>query len=325
MSLASDRFGPMDHPAATYATFTPTATVAREPFRVGEWIGGCFRLRRLLGRGGMSCVFEADDTLLSRKVAIKVVDDAELGATLLVHEAKALAAVRHHGLPVIYGMGVHRGWTYLVLERLVGITLEEHLRGPRGQRALDTAEALPILGALGDVLAAVHTAGMAHRDLKPANTMLCGGMRTVLLDFGIVLPEVAVAHMTRSGTPGYVAPEVIRGSVAPGQAHLVDIYAFGTMAYEMFAARAPFETGATADLLEHHLTTPAPDLAAVRPDLPPRLVSLIGACLAKDPGDRPSSMEAVVWELGSVVARRPVSTPAVPRVEPVKRPATRET
>src|SRR5690242_11582408 len=85
-----------------------------EPFQVGEWIDGCYKLLRVLGRGGMSRVFEADELRLSRRVAIKVMDDAEESAEALVREARALAAVRHPGLPAIYGMGVHRGWTYLV-------------------------------------------------------------------------------------------------------------------------------------------------------------------------------------------------------------------
>src|SRR5688500_15331623 len=93
----------------THFTFGGVSPVPLAPFKVGECIGGCYQLLRLLGRGGMSYVFEAEDALLSRRVAIKVVDDPELGASMLVREAKALAAVRHVGLPVIHGLGIHRG------------------------------------------------------------------------------------------------------------------------------------------------------------------------------------------------------------------------
>jgi serine/threonine protein kinase len=263
-------------------------------------LGGGYRLTRLLAVGGMSHVYEADDALLSRRVAIKVVDDRELGTSMLVDEARALAAVRHPGLPAIHALGVHRGWTYLVLERLYGVDLETHLAGPRGGKRLDPSEALPILASLASVLSTVHAAGMAHRDLKPGNVMLCAESRVVLLDFGITVPLVAAGSVPRSGTPRYLAPEVIRSAVEPGRAHLVDVYAFGSVAFEMFAGRTPFVSEGVVEMLEHQLRTAPPDLAELRPDLPPALTALIGSCLAKDPAQRPGDMEVVAWELRSL-------------------------
>jgi serine/threonine-protein kinase len=180
---------------------------------------------------------------------------------------------------------------------------------------MDLAEALPVLTAIADVLSAVHAAGMAHRDLKPGNVMLCPGFRTVLLDFGIVLPEVSAADMARCGTPRYLAPEVISGRVAPGRAHLVDTYAFGTVAYETLAGRPPFDASSTVELLEKHLRAVPTDLAELRRDVPPRLVSLIMSCLAKDPSERPEDMEAVSWELRSH-QRRQVEGSGPVRVRP---------
>ena len=263
-------------------------------------LGGGYRLTRLLARGGMSWIYEAEDLLLSRRVAIKVVDDQELGTTMLVDEARSLAAVRHPGLPAIHALGVHRGWTYLVLERLYGVDLETHLIGVRGPKRLDQDEALPILTALASVLSIVHTAGMAHRDLKPGNVMLCAENRVVLLDFGITIPLVEAGHLPRSGTPRYLAPEVIRSAVEPERAHLVDVYAFGSLAFEMFAGRTPFVSDAVVEMLEHQLRTPPPDLAELRPDLPPSLTATIQSCLAKDPAERPGDMEQVGWELRSL-------------------------
>jgi serine/threonine-protein kinase len=258
----------------------------------------------------MSHVFEADDVRLSRRVAIKVVDDAELGASSLVLEAKALAAIRHPGLPIIYGVGEHRGWTYLVMERLYGLDLERHLEDDIGRgKRLDPREGLPILASLADVLAAVHRAGMAHRDLKPGNVMLCPAQRVVLLDFGIVVPEVDAAHTDRAGTPNYLAPELVRGAIEPGRAYLVDAYAFGALAFEMFAGRAPFEAETMLQMLEHHVATPAPDLGVLRPDLPPQVPALVAACLAKDPADRPSDMEAVAGDLRAIFRRAMRTTP----------------
>ena len=289
------------------------------PFEVGDRIGG-YRLLALLGRGGMSHVFEAEDTVLGRRVAIKVCDAPDLGATSLLLEARALASVRHAGLPVVHGLGVHRGWTYLVLERLYGIDLERHLDGPPPRR-LEPAEGLPILAGVADVLAEVHRAGLAHRDLKPGNVMLCPGDRIVLLDFGIALPEVDAAYMVRCGTPRYLAPEIVRGELAPGGAHLVDVYAFGAVAFEMFAGRALFETDDLVEQLEHQIRTPAPDLGALRPDLPRELSSLVAACLAKVPTDRPGDMEAIAGDLRALARRRTSRTTApLPAVIERKRP-----
>jgi CheY-like chemotaxis protein len=205
---------------------------------------------------------------------------------------------------------VHRGWTYLVLERLYGVDLERHITNSDGtSKRLDPHEALPVLASIAEILAAVHRAGMAHRDLKPGNVMLCPLQRVVLLDFGIAIPEVDAAHFVRCGTPRYLAPEVIRGAIAPGRAHLVDAYAFGAVAFELFAGRPVFEAPSTVQVLEHQLGTPAPDLAELRPDLPQPVPALVAACLAKDAGERPSDMEAIAGDLRAIVRRSMRSTP----------------
>lgn len=272
----------------------------------------------------MSFVWEAEDLELSRRVAVKIVDDPVLGAELLLREARALASVRHPGLPTVHGVGVHDGWTYLVMERVFGVTLEEHLDRRRAQ-PLSSEEGVAILGPIAEILAAVHGAGMAHRDLKPGNVMLSPG-RTVLLDFGIMLPEVTARDGDRCGTPRYLAPELITGTPAPGQAHLVDTYAFGVMAYEMFAGTPPFVADSLVRTLEHHLSTPAPRLDAVRPDLRRELVELVLSCMAKLPGERPGDMQAVAWELRSLQRQRseasgPIAIPRSPR-EVFRRAAT---
>jgi serine/threonine protein kinase len=303
-------------------SFARGAANAGEPFEVGDRVSGYYHLRRILGRGGMAYVFEADDKLLSRRVAIKVVDDPQLGAEMLVREAIALSAVRHPGLPVVYGLGVHHGWTYLVLERLYGVTLEQHLdRSP--ERRLGVDEALPILVSLADVLAAVHAAGMAHRDLKPGNVVLAPAGRTVLLDFGIVLPEVSALEVERCGTPRYLAPEVINGTVVRGEAHLVDTYAFGTMAFEMLAGRVPFEANTLIELMEQHLSTPPPTLRQVRPGIPSALSDLVLGCMAKNPSDRPRDMQTILWELHSL-RRRSVEESGPVRLPAGTRTSTRE-
>ncbi len=269
----------------------------------GDLVGGCYVLTRVIGRGATSTVFEADDLQHARKVTIKVVEDPDAGTSLLTHEARALVQLRHPGLPTFHGVGIHQGWAFLVMERIQGVSLEEHLDQLRGA-PLPLVECLAILTPLAEALAALHSAGLAHRDLRPASVMLSGG-RVVLLDFGVVLPELSALDTSVYGTASYAAPERITDSIVPGQAHLLDTYAFGTMAFEMLAGHAPFEGATLVQVLEHHLVTPPPDVLAVRPDLPRPLAELVLACMAKDPLDRPPNMRVIAAQLGSLRPRQP--------------------
>ena len=275
------------------------------PFASGELLGGQYRVGAVIGRGGTSHVFEAEDVHLRRRVAIKVVTDPDAGASVLLHEARALAAIRHPGLPSIHGVATHGGWTYLALERLFGVSLEERLGPPGKQVALPVPETIRILTAIADVLGAVHDAGMAHHDLKPGNVMLCPRDRVVLVDFGIMVPEVEAGGRARCGTPRYLAPEAITGAVQPGRAHLIDTYAFGVMGFEMLAGAPPFQAPTIARLLEAHVHAPPPPLPPRCPAAPAALCALIGACLAKDPADRPPTMESILWDLRRLSRRAP--------------------
>jgi serine/threonine-protein kinase len=271
-------------------------------------------VRRVLARGGMSIVYEAEDTLLRRRVAIKAAHDPEVGAAMLLHEARALAAIRHAGLPAIYGVGAQDGATYLAFERLYGATLEDRLQ--RGG-VLAADEVVRILSGVADVLAAVHATGMVHHDLKPGNVMLCAGDRVVVLDFGIMVPQVAAGDAARCGTPRYLAPEVILDRVAPGRGTAIDVYAFGVMAFEMLAGRAPFEDLDVVRVLEHHVGTPPPDLAKLRPDMPVALTTLIQACIAKSIHERPDSIASILWELRGIARRLDATrtTGRLPKIE----------
>lgn len=275
-----------------------------QPWGVGDVVGGQYAIRKQLGLGGMSSVWEAYDQLMQRPVALKTSLDRESSATLVTHEARALAAVRHPGLPMPLTVGRHDRWTFLALERLFGATVEDRLelQAP-GKPAFPVAEAVRILIAIADVLVAVHAAGMAHHDVKPANVMLCAADRVVLLDFGIMLPEVVAADAAVAGTPRYLAPEVVREVLRPGQGSLVDIYAFGVMAFEMLAGKPPFHSADVDEIMRMHACDRVPDLLSERGDVPVALADLIDACLAKAPGDRPSTIEQVLWELRAVEVR----------------------
>ncbi|HZJ71034.1 MAG TPA: serine/threonine-protein kinase, partial [Planctomycetota bacterium] len=269
----------------------------------GERIAGSYQVCSLIGQGGMSQVFEAEDLGLRRRVAIKV-NIADPDGLELQREGQALSAVRHPGLPVVHGLGQHKGFPYLVMERLYGVSLEEDLRrASAGGRPFPLGDALDILIAVADVLGEVHRAGLAHRDVKPGNLMLCPRGRVVLLDFGIFQAEIQVSNTEVCGTPRYMAPELITREVEPGQGHLLDTYAFGAVACELLIGRPPFDSSNFVEILELHLGGALPDLGRARPDAPPELISLVTACLAKAADDRPPSMDELAAEL-RVLARR---------------------
>ncbi len=293
---------------------TATGEALRDTLRLGtvagpvpgEVVQGIYEVLRPLGRGGMAEVWEAFDRSLRRRVALKVPREPAL-TEALKREAEALAAVRHPSLPTVYHLVERAGLPCVVMERLYGVSLEEHLR----QRAADGAEfqvveALDILIALADVLSAVHSAGIAHRDVKPANIMLGPRNRLVLLDLGIFVPECVGGRNETVGTPLYMAPEAVIGRVEPGTAHLVDVYAFGVVAYELLAGRTPFRGESVPEVLLAHLDEDPPPLTSLRSGLPPELPALVAQLMAKRPMERPQGMEAVLWALRDM---RPRATP----------------
>ena len=276
---------------------TPPRAPGGHIFRVGEILSESYQIRGCLGEGGMSQVFEAQDLALNRRVAIKASWPHPSGPTLR-KEAQALAVLRHPNMAVVHALGRHRGIDYLVMERIYGVSLKEHLRR-RGR--LDGGETVEILAALAHTLDAVHRAGVVHRDVKPANVMLAPGNRIVLVDFGVFAAEFELGQdEPLAGTPQYMAPELIRRQVRPGAGHLVDVYALGVTGFELLTGRAPFDHGSAYDIMVSQLRAPLPDLRALRPDVPRPLAALIETMVAKDPEARPQSMEEVLAALRTV-------------------------
>jgi len=180
---------------------------------VGEVVAGIYEVRGLLGAGGMGEVYEAHDRVLNRNVALKVVHPSIDGEYLL-REGRALAAIHHPGIVAVHTMGTHRGVSFLVLERVRGLSVDRLLeeRRARGER-FGVSEALELLVAVADALTVVHRAGLAHRDVKPANVMLAPGGRVVLMDFGLVLPySDRDGHSDIAGSLLYMAPEALSGA-----------------------------------------------------------------------------------------------------------------
>jgi eukaryotic-like serine/threonine-protein kinase len=259
---------------------------------------GPYEVLSLIGAGGMGEVYQARDTRLDRKVAVKVLapelaTDAEFRARF-EREAKAISALNHPHICGLYDIGREQDTEYLVLELLEGGTLAARLeRGP-----LPLAQVLRLGFEIADALETAHRHGIVHRDLKPGNIMLTA-VGAKLLDFGLAkhaggaagqalsmlatAPGTGTAQGTILGTLQYMAPEQVQGAAADAR---TDIFALGTILYEMTTGRRAFDGKTQASLIAKILETDVPPLSTLIPVAPPALDHVVQGCLAKDPADR---------------------------------------
>jgi len=297
----------MSSPSQIGAQFSAAQTQA-DLLAAGEIVDGKYQIIRLLGSGGMGQVYEGRDMGLRRPVALKVAW-SHVGPEPLRREAQVLAALRHPGLVAAYALANHHGRDVLVMERLTGSSLAEAIQrrtapspGP-GQAPpppFSFEESCDLLLSIGATLSLIHDSGLAHCDLKPANIILCVG-RVVLLDFGIVrIEQLRGNDRLISGSPHYMAPEAIRSGVRPGESHLVDLYSLGVIAYVLFAGEPPFDHADPVQLMMMHIDKPPMAPRLVNPAISDKLDRLILSMLAKEPEDRPSSIEEFTNELRAI-------------------------
>lgn len=263
-----------------------------------ESMFGIYRIKSLLGCGGMGDVYRAIDTQLHREVAIKVlppafVSDADRLARF-EREARVLAALNHPNIAAIYSLEQAGGLRGLVLELVEGPDLAERL----GKGPLSVSDALVVARQVADALEAAHNRGIVHRDLKPGNIKLTPEGVVKVLDFGLAKldphrPDSAGADTSTInadatqpgailGTASYMSPEQARGEAVDKR---TDIWAFGCVLYEMLTGRRPFSGRTVPDLIVSILQAD-PDWRALPPELPANVQRLLKRCLAKDPRRR---------------------------------------
>jgi eukaryotic-like serine/threonine-protein kinase len=272
---------------------------------------GRFRAVRRIDAGGMGEIWEADDTLLGRRVAIKVLVEELAGDPVAVRrfrrEARATAKLDHPNVIRVFDF-VDGDPPFLVLELLEGQTLADRLRR---DGALPPLEAARIAAAVADGLDAAHRVGIIHRDVKPGNIMLTAGGGVKVMDFGIA--AAWEAHSTTGqqllATASYAPPERITGGRASPAG---DIYSLGVALYEMLCGRPPFLADSAEQLLRAHLeATPRPVRSLVF-WVPPEIAAACEAALAKDPAARPSSAGALAAQLRAAAEAARESAAALP-------------
>lgn len=293
----SARFGSAKEALDALPTFTArrgsvvqTRPATHQP-ALGSTIGSGFRIVEVLGRGGMGTVFLAEDLALERHVAIKLLHDVRPDArAALVAEARNLGRVKSPNVVHVYGVGEEAGVPFLVMEHVAGHSLEDELSEHPAGLPLDRVRALAL--GVGRGLRDLHSVGMVHGDVKPSNVMVDGD-RTFLLDFGLVRPTLAFADggAPREGTPAYMAPERIRGTVRTTDAALVDVYAAGVLFFELLTGTLPFEAASVPEMLDRHVDTEPPPVSSRRA-LSREVDAVIACALAKSPADRHPTIEA---------------------------------
>jgi serine/threonine-protein kinase len=259
--------------------------------RIGEYL-----VRRLVGEGGMGKVYEAEERLTRRRVALKVLRPelarSEEGRRLFLNEMQILAHLDHPGVVRCLACTEVDGELVMALEFLEGKTLRE-LLGERGRLGWD--EAVHIASQIADALGAAHRQEppIVHRDLKPENVFVLQGGHVKVMDFGIAKVLQALSKTTTHsvGTLQYMSPEQIDAAGVDARS---DLYALGLVMYEMIAGKPPFESASPRELLNMQCTAPPPPLGEdARRGLPRGVERVIFALLEKRPEERPASAEEV--------------------------------
>ena len=272
----------------------------------GELIDGRYQLTRQVANGGMASVYEAIDTRLDRKVAVKIMHphlaQDEAFVNRFIREAKAAAALSHPNIVAVQDQGWNQNGVpavFIVMELIEGHTLREYLN-ERGR--FEIKDAINYLTPILSALAAAHDLGIVHRDMKPENILISKEGRVKIADFGLARGELIGSTMTAEssvvlGSVSYLSPEQVQRGVADSRS---DVYALGIVAFEMLTGEKPFTGDSPIQIAYMHVNQEIPSLRSKRKEIPEALDTLISKATDRDPDKRPRTAGEFLKSLESI-------------------------
>jgi serine/threonine-protein kinase len=264
-----------------------------------------YQITDLLGRGGMSLVYLAQEVELNRQVAIKVLPLQLLhgadAAERFEREGKIAASLDHPHIVPIFRVGSTSTFLWYTMKRIRGRSLEQIIAERGG---LPLADVLSLVQQVGDALQYAHRQGVVHRDVKPANVMIEESGWAYVCDFGVAraFGSVSLTQTGASlGTPRYMAPEQVEGKPVDGRC---DQYSLAILVWEALTGTLPFTGESVGELIRKHLLEPAPRLADARRDIPVTVSDAVGRAMSKNPAERFPDVAAFIRALGGDADRR---------------------
>jgi serine/threonine protein kinase len=271
-----------------------------------------YRVTGKLGTGGMGVVYEAEDTRLPRKVALKFLPDelaSDPDAVRRFHrEAKTIALLNHPQICTIYDIGEHKGQSFIAMECCDGVNLKTFM----SRKTLETPEVVDIASQIARALEAAHDKGIVHRDIKPGNIIVSDHGHVKVLDFGLArrfktaeTGELGLEGSTMPGRPmgtaNYMAPErILQMPLDPR----CDLFSLGVVIYEMATGRLPFAGASPSETVTNVLDHDPKPLTSLSPDRPKVLEQVVTKLLAKRAVDRYQSASQLLGALESIAAPR---------------------
>jgi serine/threonine-protein kinase len=274
---------------------------ARDREAIADVFLGRYQVIEIVGSGGMGTVFRGWDPRLQRPVALKTIhvgrrsDDPRRArsAERILAEAVRAAQVTHPNVVAVYDAEETEEVAYVAMEYVDGIGLDRYLE-ERG--SLSWREVVPLATGVAEGLAAAHARGLVHRDVKPGNVLLGHDGSVKLADFGLATYVHLRAETPGKvfGTPGFLAPEVLRGEPYDARA---DLYALGVLLFRSLLGRYPFRGTDFRDIVRSTVRDPAPKPEELTHAMPPELAAIVAELLAKDPAARPHPTETLASRL----------------------------
>jgi len=284
-----------------------------------------FQIQAHMAQGGMSDIYRAFDLVNRREVVIKIPDQSMLGDPAqferFQRELEVMKALDHPVILKGLGSGKYNRVPYLVTEYVNGKSLRTMMES---SASFSTDQAVSLARSIADGIAYCHKNDVIHRDLKPENILITAEGQPVIMDFGLALTKgshrVTYSNLSATmGTPDYMAPEQIDGQRGDQR---TDIYALGTILYEMLAGRTPFTGDTNMAIMAQHLNGTAPRLDKANSNVSPPITAIVAKCLARNPDDRYPNMEALIAALDhpesedvSILEKLNTSVPAAPSLE----------